>query len=217
MSLQVTGQSQGVLSASQKSGIPAACNTGWHNELLKSDLLPRYSYLVLAGKVYSLSVAAGNPTAYAGAAAGTPLLAVYNPLNSGVNLIALIVGLGIQTEGTGTAAQDFALYSGVVTAIGSGTVTNPTNALSLQTTGSVAKGFANTALTSQTGALALALPLLSVGVTPGTTATKDVANGLFDVAGLQIAAPGNMLALGAAGTGTAAKVDASIYWAELPI
>lgn len=218
MAQQITGQAQGILlGQSQKSGAPSAVSTGWHNEVLKTDLLPRYAYMVLAGKVFSVSAAGQNPTAYTGAAAGTPLLAVYNPPTSGVNLVGLMVGLGVQTEGTGTAGQDFALYSGVVTAIGTGTVTVPTGALSLQAAGSAAKGFSNAALTAQTGTLSLALPLLSVGVTPGTTATKDVANGLFDCAGLVVAAPGNMIALGAAGTGTAAKIDAVFYWAELPV
>jgi len=217
MALQITGQPQGVLTASQKSGAPAALNTGWHNELLKTDLLPRYSYLTLANKVYKLSTAGGNPTAYVGAAAGTPFLAVYNPPSSGVNLIALLCGIDVQTEGTGTAAQAAALYNGVVTALGTGTQTTPTNALSLQTSGSAAQGFSNAALTSQTGTLSLALPLFSIGVTPGTTATKDAINGLYDCAGLVIAIPGNMIALGFSGTGTAGKFDATLYWAELPI
>lgn len=214
MALQITGQPQGVLGASQKSGSPASVNTGWHNELLKSDLLPKYAYLGLLGKVFLLGAPAANPTGFTGGAAGTPLLGVMNPAGSGVNLVFLMAGLTIRTEGTGTAGQDFNLYQGL-SVLPTGTVTVPTNTLSQQSSGSAAKGFVNTAMTGST-AINLALPLVSVGVTPGTTATKDQIPGLFDISGLVIAAPGVLVALGASGTGTAASTDSVLYWAELP-
>jgi|SRR5579864_70031 len=216
MGQQVTGQAQGVvLNISQKAGSPAAISTGWHNELLKSDLLPRYTYLGLLGKVFYIAAAGANPTGFTGGAAGTPLLGVMNPLGSGVNLVFLVATIGIRTEGTGIAGQDFALYTGL-SALPTGTVTAPTNSLSQQTSGSGAKGFVNTAMTGST-AINLAASLLSIGVTPGATATKDVVPGIFDLSGFAIAAPGTLVALGASGTGTAASMDCSLFWAELPV
>src|SRR5271169_2280748 len=90
MAQQITGQAMGfVQSISQKSGPPAALPTGWNNELLISEVLPRYAALTLAGTVFSISSAAGAVTAYTGAAGGTPSVGVWNPTTSGKNLILL--------------------------------------------------------------------------------------------------------------------------------
>ena len=48
MSLPITGQAQGLFQQiSQKSGTPQAFSSGWHNEMLVSELLPRYAAAVL--------------------------------------------------------------------------------------------------------------------------------------------------------------------------
>src|SRR5712664_3100170 len=62
-----------------------------------TDAHGRYQEAVLRGNVYSLSAAAAAPTAYTGAAAGTPLLAVFNPAGTGKALVGLAVLAGMST------------------------------------------------------------------------------------------------------------------------
>jgi hypothetical protein len=88
MAYAFTGQAQGVLlTTSQKSGSPAAVSTGWHNELLKSDLLPRYHYLVSQGVVFGVQYASAATAAASATATGS--FGFYNPNGSGVNLVLL--------------------------------------------------------------------------------------------------------------------------------
>lgn len=215
MALQVTGQAQGVLSQSQKSGIPGSVNTGWHNELLKSDLLPRYAYLVLNGLAFSVvaNAVAAPAGAYPLGAAGVPLVAIYNPPGSGKNLIILQGSVSVRSGGT-AGAGTFG-WSGGPTAAITAAASAYLNLLSLAGTGSVAKPYSNTALTGSS-ALTAIRPMLAAGA--NTAATQGTANICTeDVAGLIVVTPGNVVALSGAVTNTAGVVDAGLLWAELPI
>jgi len=194
---------------------------GEYSDVLVTELQPRYYENIYRGNAYFLSAASANPTAYSGAAAGTPLLALYNPLNSGKNLWVIATYLAQQTTGTAAAAEDFSWYGGQVAVLGTGTVTTPYNLLTLQQSGSAVKGFVNTALTSQTfigAAAALINPILSIGAIPTTTATLQTwTPAMIEEAGLICCVPGNLIAIGAAASLTAAKIDASVKWIELSV
>lgn len=185
--------------------------------LVTQDSHGKFYEAIKRGNVYFLSIEGANPTAYAGAAAGTPLLAIYNPTNSGKDISILQSSIGILTEGTGMAAQAFEYWIGVPSAIGTGALSLPTNMYTQKTGGSISSCFANVALTAQAGTLVFLRAIVSIGVTPGTTATKDVVNGVDLVDGAIVISPGTLLVIGAAGTGTAAKIDASIIWEEIPL
>src|SRR5262245_59821083 len=62
-----------------------------------ADVHAKYQEAIMRGNVYSLSVAAGTPVAYTGAAAGTPLLALFNPLGSAKALVGMVVLAAMST------------------------------------------------------------------------------------------------------------------------
>lgn len=177
-----------------------------------SDAHGRYFDAALASRTYFLSGAALAPTAYVGAAAGTPLLAIHNPTNSNKLLVINAVAIALRAAGSAAGQTGLVLWSGV-SALPTGTATSPTNVLSQITSGSSARGFSNTALTGST-ALAVALPVFTYY---WATAAGAVASpGMFDVGGLVVVAPGNQVALGLTTVPTSTTADVAMYWEEVP-
>lgn len=176
------------------------------------DAHGRYLDAVLTGRVFRLSAAAAGPTAYTGAAAGTPLLAVHNPANSGKTLAIIGAGFAGRASGSGAGQSGLAFWTGP-SVLPTGTTTVPTSALSGALSGSAALGFVNTALTNST-ALALALPLATYYW--ATAAGAFMASGWFDVGGLLVVPPGNQVALGVTTVPLSWTVDVSLLWEELP-
>ena len=178
-----------------------------------NDAHGRFLDAVLGNRAFFLPVAAAAPTAYVGAAGGSPLLAVHNPANSAKLLVGMMVGV------TGRAAASAAGQTGLNVWSGpsvtpTGTQTNPTNALSLAKSGSAMMGFINTALTGST-ALAMALPLFTYYW--ATAAGAIMAPGQFDLGGLIVAAPGNQVAIGFSVAPTSFTADAGFWWEEIPL
>lgn len=207
----------GPLAAARVQGQGYNAPGGTFGEGLFSELTPNYYTLAKSGRIFSLSGAALTPTIFAGGAAGTPLLGLYNPAGSGFDLAVILTSLGIRTTGTAAVNWD-ASYWGVnqggvaVT----GTQTQCRNAYSMAQTGSVTYGMVNTANTA-----ALASSLLRSHTSGGLTAATAVTNVSVlndEVKGALIIAPGCYLAYGmfSSGTLTASSFDASIIWAEIP-
>ena len=187
--------------------------------LVTQDTHGKFYEAVKRGNAYYLAINTAAPTAYAGAAAGTPLIALYNPLNSGKDLSILQAAIGIGSSGTTIALVLFeywlaslSLQGGI---IGTGTQTKPINMYSQTTGGSVAYGFLNVALTGQTGTLNLLKPIVGGGANPGTTAPNTTSNGLDNPDGSIVIAPGSLLAIGSRTTLAAGSVDAAIIWEEI--
>lgn len=203
------------LSSIKAQGTPSIPG-GLFGEILESRLNPDYHYMVKNGLVYVASVAAANPTAFTGGAAGTPLFGLFNPANSGKDIVIFDVTVGIRTTGTAAVTLDFSHFAGVQGSIApTGTATASRQLYSLAASGAAAVAFINTA---NTGAVASSLIRASVSV--GLTAVTAVTNvGVYrdEVKGAIIIAPGNYYAFGASATPTAASLDASIAWAELPV
>ena len=189
---------------------------GQFGELLESRLSPDYYTLLKSGRVFTAAVAAINPTAFTGGAAGTPILGVFNPLNSGVDLVLIDVLLGIRTTGSAAVTLDFnhwLVAQGSVAITGTQSVAR--NMYSGAQSGSVSYAMLNTA---NTGALAsnLIRPSVSVGLT-AVTAVTNVSLLRDELKGSIIIAPGNYYAFGASATPTAASIDAAAIWAEIPV
>lgn len=217
MALQVTGQAQGVvLAASQKAGSPASLSTGWHNELLETELLPRYAYLALTGRLFTV----GNTAFAALSAPGTAVtgLTLFNPANSGVNAILVDIEAAFTPVTLATVAVT-AVLSGVAQAstptgltvltaapalVGSSLTPQckTYSAATVSAAGNIMRVIANwqaTVLTTSGGANASA------------NLMKD------DIGGAIIVPPGNLVYLGGLGTVADATVAASLTWAELPV
>ena len=199
----------------QTGGSPNAPG-GTLAEGLFSELMPQYYTLIKAGIVFSAPVLAANPTAFTGGAAGTPLFGIYNPANSGKDLVMLMLGIGIRSTGSAAAATMdlnwFQCNQGGVAV--TGTQTQCRNMYSQANTGSVAWAMVNTANTA-----ALASQLTRTSLSLGNVAASAVLNvGLFmdDIKGIITVAPGCYAAFGASLGLTAGSIDITPVWAEIP-
>ncbi len=185
---------------------------GRTGEMNVGDAHGRYNEAVARGNVFSLSVAAAGPTAYVGAAGGTPLLAFYNPAGSGKNCSLLMVNVAVAVTAGTAGLGDFELWAGP-SVLPTGTLVSPVNQLSLAASGSIAKGVSNTAITSST-ALTNNFPVAVYYW--ATAASAFMAPGVFDIAGALVAAPGNMIALGLSVLPASTTVSCSLIWEEIP-
>jgi hypothetical protein len=211
MSTQITGQAQGVvLSTSQKAGAPAAVSTGWHNELVKSDLLPRFAYLGLNGLIFGATFASAATAAASATATGA--FALFNPSNSGKNLVLLDALASLTTVVAATT----------VLQIGYQPIPNQTPTAQTATT-------VISNLLVGSGNLSVAKALTAGTVVGAPTATvRSFASFYMDLAagdqvtsvrdqldGALIIAPGSTVAIvSVANTPT---INLSLTWAELPI
>ena len=189
---------------------------GTFAEGLFSELSPPYYSLIKAGMVFSLASAALSAvTAFTGAAAGTPLLGMYNPAGSGVDIVLLQTKLGVRSTGTtaGTAGIDYFLGQQGSTPV-TGTQTVARNLYTGAQGGSVAYCMVNTVNTAAVASNFIA-PAFSLGNITAT-AGVNVATLVDDIKGAIIISPGNYLALGSYVTMAAAALDLALLWAELP-
>jgi len=197
-------------------GATPAIRQGQLGDVIVTELHGRYYEQAYRGNLFTLSVStAATITAYVGGAAGTPMLAVYNPANSGKNIVPIQAGFNNVVAASGAGTVSFALWFGPTVAITQTTLTNPVNNATLNRTGSVSQSFTNQALTSST-ALTNAYPIgfyywaSAAGVAIGAPTFVDI-NGSF------ICPPGTMMALGGSAALTSATWIGSLTWEEVPI
>ena len=209
--------SQSVASGlSRANGAQANVPSGTFGEVFMSELNPIYYSLIKQGRVYSLSGTGLNPSAFGGVAAGTPLLGVWNPAGSGVDLVPIMLNVAIRTTGTAVVATDFNFWTANqgTTAI-TGTQTAAKNMYTQATTGSAMYGMVNVANTAAV-ASTLSKASFSIGLTAGTAVT-NVQLLQDELKGLLLTSPGSYLAWGSAASLTAASIDFSFIWAEIPV
>src|ERR1019366_1826210 len=115
---------------------------GETSDLLVTELQARYYEQNYRGLTFFTSLAAAAPTAYAGAGGGTPLLAIYNPIASGVNLVLKSAMVSLVAAASGAGQTQFRLYGGP-TVLPSGTFVVPYSASQLSQVGSKAKAVNN--------------------------------------------------------------------------
>jgi hypothetical protein len=210
----IQSQAGSLPSARQTAGAPNNPG-GTFGESFVSELTPVYYSLLKSGRVYSSSFAAITPSAFVGAAAGTPAIGIYNPATSGVDLVLLMAKLAIRSTGTAAVATDWNFWQvnqgGVAV---TGTQTQARNMYSQASTGSAAYAMVNT---SNTAALAstLTMPSVSIGLTAATAIT-NVQVLSDDIRGAIVVAPGCYLAWGNSVATTAGSFDGAIIWAEIP-
>lgn len=225
MAIQITGQPQGILTASQKSGTPVAANTGWHNELLKSDLFPRYSYLALNGLIYSVATAGGGVALAAthlfstAIATFTPILALYNPLTSGKNFLVLkgFCGLhsGAATQGT-TGAFLWIVQSGQN--ITNAQTATPVSHMTLKSSGSQGTGITNVALAGAVGNAIVLRPIQSL-IQSGVVTSQTTGLAVLPVDPIDgdiVIPPGGYAGMATGVSIATGNAVAGITYAELP-
>lgn len=197
----------------KQTGQGLAASFGEYSEQLATELMPRYYQNTYRGQKYFVNLTAGAATAFTGGAGGTPLLSIYNPVGSGKNLVLVSVNIANRVAASAVGTVTFNIWGGP-SAANTGTLVKPTNLLSLQTAGSVVAASSNAATTSTT-----AIPqILPVGTYYWATAAGAILAPIsFDVAGMIIVAPGNLLALGATAALTSATFDATLIWDEVSV
>ena len=195
---------------------------GFFGELLVSELTPVCYSLVKANRTFFANTGSAgiSPTAYTGAAIVSntvgPMIGIYNPAGSGYDVVVIHTRIGCRSTGSGAVNIDFAWWGSqqAIPVLNSGATTSPTNAYSLQTSGSIALGFINSAFLTL-AATNLIGPVASIGTTTSTPVT-NVFQALDLTQGAIIASPGTFIGLACSATPTSAVIDASVHWVELP-
>lgn len=172
-----------------------------------------YTELTFRGKTWSLlsgavTIAATNDIGSTGPA--TPLVAIYNPVSSGVNAWLLAVS---HTWASGTAAAG-GLILGILPAA-TITAAGGNGAISLSSGvigGSKCSTFVNAAVTGQSAAYTAADYV--GGPTTGALAANSESFYRLDYRGVVCCPPGASVGLFSAGTGTSPIVYAGMIWSE---
>ncbi len=175
--------------------------------LLTSDAHARFQEAALRGGLFSAGMtltSIANATFSTGTlgATATPIIGVWNPLNSGKNLVILqarvqIVNTALQVTGAGALMWCTAVNQGAIS-----TGITPLNRLSLAASGAVGKGYAGTALTGLSGNLTVQ-EAAGLGGLLSNLSTLQTAAGLMpqgptyidQIDGAIIVPPGGVLAL----------------------
>lgn len=205
---------------------------GKTGELIVGDAHGRFHEANMTGNVYSsgmTTTSISNATFTSGTldATATPILGVWNPLNSGYNLSIMQARLGIvltalQATGGGTFVWATSVNNASLTASG---LLSPFCRNNFQRTGSVAKGLAGIALTGLTTSLVvqeasalyggsninIAFLQTAVGTLPPQVASVEHIDGAW------IVPPGGVLALLCTTTPVAVSASSSLLWEEVPI
>lgn len=202
-------------SALLASGL-AALRLDFTNALVSTNAHPWAAEAVRLNRAFQLSTAAAGVTLAAanilGAANAQPLVGIFNPLSSGVNVF-VYRGVHVWNSGTSTAgglAWGVAPSNAGVTAANG---TSPTSVLTSRTTGSAVQGYVNQAMTGITGA---AIAGYAGGPTVGAVAANANLTFVDSVDGVICIPPGGAGGLFAA-TGGNNIVNASMYWEEIPV
>lgn len=156
----------------------------------------------------------------------TPIIGVYNPIGSSVNLVILQATLSlIVTAGTATGGGPY-VWATSITTVPVSTGNNPLNRKSLQTAGSAAKDLTNVAptglspnLTVRFGSSLMGGLIKNVSSVETAVGQNIGASGIsvenFD--GGLIVPPGGVLALLATTTPVAHSAASSLLWEEVAL
>jgi hypothetical protein len=189
---------------------------GQLGDAIVSQLHPRYYETNYRGNVFGLSVpTAAAITAFAGGAAGTPMLALFNPAGSGKNAVLMKAGVGNVVAASAAGTVAFGLFFGTTAAITQATVVTPWSQLTQLQSGSVITGFRNVALTGGSAANNV-IPVASYYWATAAGAAQ-VSGGLLDLEGSLIIPPGSYAALGGSSALASATWIGSLTWEEVPI
>lgn len=218
----ITGPQQ-----NNQDGAQPPARAGRQGDLIISDLHGRFYEQTVRGNVYTygtsnFALSSTSAIVTGLTASATPIVAVWNPQTSPVNLVILQAIINTTTiQNSAVSPGGFMwLYSTMNSAITTGTA--PINCKNLNAVGSYAKAFsgAATALTGMTNSLAVlrSTALNSInGPGPATAISQPVQNGLELVDGSIIVPPGGVIAIMNQVSTTTVSVSAGLVWEEVPV
>jgi hypothetical protein len=200
-----------------QDGSQVNLSIGRQGEALVSELHGRYYQLAKRGLLFGFSTAAvtiaathNSPLA---ANTGTPILALWNPIASGKDLVVLKHSIA---SVSGTPGGPMVWNWGTVTATAAALSTVVSARMGQSPAGSIANVYSNVVTTSS---LAGALHFHAAGISAVAATGQGGANAPVyeDRGGDIIIPPGSWGALCSTATGTSHVVQASVIWAELVI
>jgi len=178
---------------------------------LTSELNARYANLVLSGSVFGVTFASASLAAPSATATGA--FSLFNPANSGKNLVLLQVGfsLGITTASTTAANIGFQFVPNQTpTAVTAGNT--PQNALIGSGNISIAKAYTAGTLVGAPTVLGYTFQGFYSDL-----AASDFVVAPFDIGGAVIIAPGSGIDINTSVAVTTIVGTFTLIWAELPI
>lgn len=199
---------------------------GEYSDQMVTELMARYYEMNYRGQMFS----AGSSTTALSAntitltATTTPIVGVWNPSTSLVNLVVLQASLQVSVQVAGSTAQGSFVWASSIANAAISTGTAPFNRKTLSLTGSAAKAFnGGVALTGLTNNLVIfegadfggGLAITTVGVTAATVVPTYAYVQNFD--GSLIVPPGGVLALLNTVSTTNLSVASRLMWAEVAI
>lgn len=211
-------------------GAPAPMRMDKTGAIVTSDAHGRFQEAALRSKLFADGMtltSINNATFTTGTlgATATPVAGVWNPLNSGFNLVILqlrlqIINTALQVTGPGAFVWATSYGNAAIT-----TGNTPLNRVTLQGAGSVAKGFAGVALTGLTNNLVVRDAAGAAGGPISNLSTLQTAAGLMpfsaaeidNIDGAYIVPPGGVLALMVTGTPVAISAASSLLWEEISV
>lgn len=200
---------RGPILGSTGSPVPLTASTTGAQRV--TDAHGNYFEAAARGNVYFMSVAAGAPTAYVGAAGGTPLIGIHNPTGSGKVANLLYASAAPRIVASAIGHTDIALWAGA-SVTPTGTTTQPRQSASFAQGGEIL-GFSNTAMT---GSTALNLGLALTSYFWGTSVGVSTSTAIIDLRGLVVLKEGMQAALGATVALTSVTWDVSLWWELVP-
>lgn len=217
---------QGQVGAPAQSLSPGAnpnIRQGQLADLIVSELHGRYYEQAYRGNLYSVGMTstALSANTISLTATTTPIIGVWNPLTSNVNLVLLKAKCIITAAGNSAVAPGAFMWA---TSVGNSSITtglNPLNRKTLAAAGSQAKGFnISTALTGLTNPLVLqhAAAFGTLVAAQGATASPIISgDGIEEFDGALIVPPGGVLALLNTVSTTTISVSSLLMWEEVPL
>jgi hypothetical protein len=214
-----------------QDGAEAKVRQGKNAEQIVQELHGRFYEQNYRGALFSggMGLTAINNVTYTSATLGatvTPIVGVYNPLGSPVNLVILQAVLGVTvTAATATGPGAFVWAAGITTvAVTTGGA--PFNRKTLQAAGSAAKDMTNVAPTGLSPNLVVrGASALTGGNLKSISSVETAVGQNIGVAGYTtenidgglIVPPGGVLALLATATPVAHSAASMLLWEEVPV
>jgi len=210
-------------------GAPAPARQTRSGALATADVHGRFQEAALRSRLYAdgMTLTSINNATYTTGtltSSATPVAGVWNPLNSGFNLVILqlrlqVINTALQVTGPGAFVWATSYNNGAIS-----TGNAPLNRGTLQPVGSVAKGLAAVALTGLTNNLVVRDAAGASGGPISNLSTLQTAAGLMpfnsaetdNIDGAYVVPPGGVLALLATGTPVAISAASSLLWEEVP-
>jgi hypothetical protein len=214
----------------KQTGANLGIGLGEYSEILVSPLMGKYYEQNYRGNKYVCSAAGGGVQLAAthlfstAIASFTPVLAIYNPLTSTVNLVLQKVWCGLTAAPLATATQTggFFLVGNAGQSITNAQSATPVNAKTLRASGSQAIGVTNVALAGAVGNATLLRPITGDIEVVTATANATAINALLvmeEVAGSIIVPPGGYVGIanGISNAVAGHLVSAGFEWDEVSL